>query len=208
MCAAVIDTGPATASSASRSCLVRGRTVVVADTAVHDMPSGEELADIAEEAASFAKRLGYEPRIAMLAYSTFGQPEGERSRHVREAVQILERRRVDFEFDGEMAADVALNPKAMAAYPFCRLSGPATVLGDAGVPLGFDLHQDDAGARRRHRHRPAAGRPRQAGADPVARSARQRHRQYGGARRLQCRRPSAAVISLQSRRYMLASAYQ
>ncbi|MBB3931069.1 malate dehydrogenase (oxaloacetate-decarboxylating)(NADP+) [Kaistia hirudinis] len=124
----VIDTRPGHRVIGVSIVLVRGRTVVVADTAVHDMPSGEELADIAEEAAGFARRLGYEPRVAMLAYSTFGQPEGERSRHVREAVQILDRRRVDFEFDGEMAADVALNPKAMAAYPFCRLSGPATVL--------------------------------------------------------------------------------
>lgn len=124
----VIDTRPGHRVIGVSIVLVRGRTVVVADTAVHDMPSGEELADIAEEAASFAKRLGYEPRVAMLAYSTFGQPEGERSRHVREAVQILERRRVDFEFDGEMAADVALNPQAMALYPFCRLSGPASVL--------------------------------------------------------------------------------
>jgi malate dehydrogenase (oxaloacetate-decarboxylating)(NADP+) len=108
--------------------LARGRTVLVADTALHDMPSPEELADIAEEAAGVAKRLGYEPRVAMLAYSTFGQPEGERARKIRDAVEILDRRRVDFEYDGEMSADVALNPKAMAAYPFCRLSGPANVL--------------------------------------------------------------------------------
>ena len=124
----VIDTRPGHRVIGVSIALVRGRTVVVADTAVHDMPSGEELADIAIEAAGVAKRLGYEPRVAMLAYSTFGQPESERSRHVREAVQILEKRRVGFEFDGEMAADVALNSKAMAAYPFCRLSGPANVL--------------------------------------------------------------------------------
>jgi malate dehydrogenase (oxaloacetate-decarboxylating)(NADP+) len=108
--------------------LAKGRTVLVADTAVHDMPTAEELADIADEAAGVARRLGYEPRVAMLAYSTFGQPEGERAKRIREAVEILDARRVDFEYDGEMAADVALNPKAMAAYPFCRLSGPANVL--------------------------------------------------------------------------------
>jgi malate dehydrogenase (oxaloacetate-decarboxylating)(NADP+) len=108
--------------------LARGRTVLVADTAVHDMPSPEELADIAVEAAGVARRLGYDPRVAMLAYSTFGQPEGERAKRIREAVGLLDHRRVDFEYDGEMAADVALNPKAMAAYPFCRLSGPANVL--------------------------------------------------------------------------------
>ncbi|NVP54794.1 NADP-dependent malic enzyme [Mycoplana rhizolycopersici] len=108
--------------------LCRGRTVLVADTAVHDMPSAEELADIAEEAAGLARRLGYEPRVAMLAYSTFGNPSGERSERVREAVKILDKRRVDFEYDGEMAADVALNPKIMEQYPFCRLSGPGNVL--------------------------------------------------------------------------------
>jgi malate dehydrogenase (oxaloacetate-decarboxylating)(NADP+) len=108
--------------------LSRGRTVLVADTAVHDMPNSEQLADIAEEAAGLARRLGYEPRVAMLAYSTFGHPQGERSERVQEAVKILDRRRVDFEYDGEMAADVALNPKIMEQYPFCRLSGPANVL--------------------------------------------------------------------------------
>ncbi|MDX0600617.1 NADP-dependent malic enzyme [Sinorhizobium medicae] len=108
--------------------LCRGRTVLVADTAVHDMPTSEELADIAEEAAGLAKRLGYVPRVAMLAYSTFGHPSGERSERVREAVKILDRRRVDFEYDGEMAADVALNARVMEQYPFSRLSGTANVL--------------------------------------------------------------------------------
>ncbi|MGN6551107.1 MAG: NADP-dependent malic enzyme [Pararhizobium sp.] len=108
--------------------LSRGRTVLVADTAVIDMPNAEELADIAEEAAAMARRMGYEPRVAMLAYSTFGHPTGERSERVREAVRILDKRRVDFEYDGEMGADVALNRRLMEQYPFCRLSGPANVL--------------------------------------------------------------------------------
>ena len=108
--------------------LCRGRTVLVADTAVHDMPDALELADIAEEAAGMARRMGYEPRVAMLAYSTFGHPPGERSERVQEAVKILNKRRVDFEFDGEMAADVALNPTLMERYPFIGLSGPANVL--------------------------------------------------------------------------------
>ena len=108
--------------------LARGRLVIVADTAVHDLPTPDEIADIAEEAAGVARRFGYTPRVALLAYSTFGQPEGERAKIVREAVHILDARKVDFEYDGEMNADVALNPKAMAAYPFCRLSGPANVL--------------------------------------------------------------------------------
>jgi len=106
----------------------RGRTIFVADTAVHDMPNAEQLADIATEAARVAKRMGYEPRVALLAYSTFGQPTGERSERVREAVKILDSRQVDFEYDGEMAADVALNAHRMEQYPFCRLSGTANVL--------------------------------------------------------------------------------
>jgi malate dehydrogenase (oxaloacetate-decarboxylating)(NADP+) len=108
--------------------VTRGRTVVVADTAVTEMPDANELAGIAIEAAGVARRLGYEPRVAMLAFSTFGHPQGERSERVTEAVKILDHKRVDFEYDGEMAADVALNPELMVSYPFCRLSGPANVL--------------------------------------------------------------------------------
>ena len=108
--------------------ITRGRTVLVADTAVTEMPDAEELAEIAMEAAGVARRLGYEPRLAMLAFSTFGHPKGERSERVMEAVRILDHKRVDFEYDGEMAADVALNPELAAAYPFSRLTGPANVL--------------------------------------------------------------------------------
>jgi malate dehydrogenase (oxaloacetate-decarboxylating)(NADP+) len=108
--------------------VTRGRTVLVADTAVTEMPTAEELADIAVEAAGVARRMGYEPRVGMLAFSTFGHPHGERSERIIEAVKILDHRRVDFEYDGEMAADVALNPELATAYPFCRLSGPANVL--------------------------------------------------------------------------------
>ncbi|MEQ8296023.1 MAG: NADP-dependent malic enzyme [Nitratireductor sp.] len=124
----VIDAKPGHRVIGVSIALCRGRTVIVADTAVHDMPNSEQIADIAEEVAGFARRMGYEPRVAMLAYSTFGHPPGERSERVQEAVKILDKRRVDFEYDGEMAADVALNPKLMAQYPFCRLSGPANVL--------------------------------------------------------------------------------
>jgi malate dehydrogenase (oxaloacetate-decarboxylating)(NADP+) len=124
----VVDAKPGHRVIGVSLALCRGRTVLVADTAVIDMPTSEELADIAEEAAHVARRLGYEPRIAMLAYSTFGHPRGERSEKVIEAVKILDRRRVDFEYDGEMGADVALNMDKMAAYPFCRLTGPANVL--------------------------------------------------------------------------------
>jgi malate dehydrogenase (oxaloacetate-decarboxylating)(NADP+) len=108
--------------------LCRGRAVIIADTSIHDMPTPEELANIATEAAHAARNFGIEPRVALLAYSTFGQPRGERSDVVREAVTILDGRGVDFEYDGDMAADVALNKDLMKHYSFCRLSDTANVL--------------------------------------------------------------------------------
>ncbi|WP_137387639.1 NADP-dependent malic enzyme [Rhodoligotrophos defluvii] len=108
--------------------LCRGRTVFVADTTGQENPSAEELADIAEEAAGVARRFGYEPRVAFLSQSTFGHLQTDRARGCHEAVCILDARGVDFEYDGEMQADVALSREAMALYPFCRLTGPANVL--------------------------------------------------------------------------------
>jgi malate dehydrogenase (oxaloacetate-decarboxylating)(NADP+) len=108
--------------------LSRGKPVVVADTAITEMPEAQDIADIAVEAAGVARRLGYEPRVAMLAFSTFGHPPGERTARVHEAVRILDSRRVDFEYDGEMGADIALNKELMAVYPFCRLTDTANVL--------------------------------------------------------------------------------
>ena len=104
------------------------KTVLVGDTNVHDMPSAEEIADITQAGADLARKLGLDPHAALLAYSSFGYPEGERSTFMREAVDILDKRNVDFDYDGEMAADVALNPEAMKLYPFCRLTEPANVL--------------------------------------------------------------------------------
>ena len=124
----VIDTRPGHRLMGVSLLVTRGRAVVVGDTAITELPGAQDLADIAVEAAGVARRLGYNPRVAMLAFATFGQPPGERTRHVQEAVRILDRKRLDFEYDGEMAADVALNRDKMQAYPFCRLSDTANVL--------------------------------------------------------------------------------
>ena len=124
----VIDPKPGHRVMGISLVLSRGRTVLVADTAVTEMPDAADLADIAIEAAGVARRLGYEPRVAMLAFSTFGHPPGERSQRVQGAVKILHERHVDFEVDGEMSADIALNRDLAGAYPFNRLSGPANVL--------------------------------------------------------------------------------
>ncbi|MCX8995774.1 NADP-dependent malic enzyme [Rhizobiaceae bacterium BDR2-2] len=106
----------------------RGRTVFVADTAVHDSPGAAELADIAETAAAFAREMGYTPRVAFLSSATFGSPVSDTSDRMRAAVAELDGRDVDFEYDGEMGADVALNAQRLAQYPFCRLSDTANVL--------------------------------------------------------------------------------
>jgi malate dehydrogenase (oxaloacetate-decarboxylating)(NADP+) len=107
----------------------RAGPMLIADTSVTEMPDAQDLAEIAISAAKAAQRLGFTPRLAFLSYSTFGNPPGERMTKVRDAVAILDARGdVGFEYDGEMAVDVALNPEARRLYPFCRLTGAANVL--------------------------------------------------------------------------------
>jgi malate dehydrogenase (oxaloacetate-decarboxylating)(NADP+) len=107
----------------------RSGTVFVADTAIHERPDAATLAEIAVRAAAAARQLGHEPRVAFLSFSTFGDPKGSIPGSIREAVKLLDARGVDFEFDGEMAADVALDPALRAQlYPFSRLTGAANVL--------------------------------------------------------------------------------
>jgi len=111
--------------------IIIGKTgpIMIADTSVTEMPGAEELAEIAVSAAKAAKNLGFTPKVAFLSYSTFGNPPGERMAKVRDAVALLDAKGdVGFEYDGEMAVDVALNPEARRLYPFCRLTGPANVL--------------------------------------------------------------------------------
>jgi len=108
--------------------MLEGRTLFVADTAVHESLDPEEMADVAQEAARIARRLGHEPRVALVSYATFGHPDLPRAEPVRKAVEVLDGRHVSFEYDGEMSVEAALNPEVMAHYPFCRLTGPANVL--------------------------------------------------------------------------------
>jgi len=103
-------------------------TLFIADTNITEFPDPNDLADIAETTASFARQFGFEPRVAFLSYSTFGNPRGERMEKVRRAVEILDEREADFEYEGEMAADVALDPLHALTYPFSRLTGAANVL--------------------------------------------------------------------------------
>jgi len=106
----------------------QSQTLFVADSTIHDRPSAAELADITMQAAAKVRSLGVEPRVALVSYSNFGSRGQAYTEHLRGAVQILEERGADFEFDGEMAADTALDPELLAYYPFSRLTGPANVL--------------------------------------------------------------------------------
>ncbi|MEM9393862.1 MAG: NADP-dependent malic enzyme [Pseudomonadota bacterium] len=108
--------------------LVKGRIILIADTLVHEWPDEEDLADIAVRAAGTARSLGLDPRVAFVSFSTFGYPISERAEKMGAGPRVLDARGVDFEYDGEMTVDVALDPDIMSQYPFCRLSGPANVL--------------------------------------------------------------------------------
>ncbi len=126
---AVLPTKAGETAMGLTTIVARERTVLMADTHVHEVPTSEELADIACSAAAAAKRMGYEPRVALLSYSNFGNPNWVSAERVREAVKILDSRNVDFEYEGDMTADVALVDDLRAKhYPFSRLTGSANVL--------------------------------------------------------------------------------
>lgn len=108
--------------------VAKDKTVFLADTTVNERPTASELADIAEGTAAVARRMGHDPRVAFLSYSNFGNPPGAYLDNVRDAVKLLDQRDVDFEYEGEMTPDAALNPAVMKSYSFSRLSGPANVL--------------------------------------------------------------------------------
>ena len=124
----VIDPMPGGRVMGMSVVLAKGRTLFIADTNITELPDAHELVEIAREAARAVRNLGYAPRLAFMSYSTFGNPMGERSERVREAVAMLDEMEVDFEYEGEMPPRLALMPEARVNYPFMRLSGPANVL--------------------------------------------------------------------------------
>ncbi len=129
--------------------LHKGRIVLMADTLVHEWPDEEDLANIAERAAGVARHLGLEPRVAFVSFSTFGYPVSERAEKMHIAPRVLDKRGVDFEYEGEMTVDVALNAQAQAQYPFSRLSGPANILvvpARHSASISVKLMQEMAGA--------------------------------------------------------------
>ncbi|WP_316013346.1 NADP-dependent malic enzyme [Roseobacter sp. HKCCA0434] len=124
----VFDATAADGAVGISAVLHNGRLILVADTLVHEWPDREDLANIATRAAEVARSLGMEPRVAFASFSNFGYPVSERAEKMHHAVEVLDARKVDFEYDGEMTVDVALNAEVLKNYPFVRLSGPANIL--------------------------------------------------------------------------------
>ncbi|WP_347819003.1 NADP-dependent malic enzyme, partial [uncultured Planktomarina sp.] len=124
----VYDVGPHDGAVGVTAILSKGKIILISDTLVHEWPDENDLADIAERGAGVARALGLDPRVAFVSFSTFGYPISERAEKMRIAPDVLLKRGVDFEFEGEMAVDVALNVNEMKKYPFSRLTGPANVL--------------------------------------------------------------------------------
>ena len=106
----------------------KGRTIFIGDTSVHEYPTSEELAEIAISTARVVRLFGFEPKVAFVSHSTFGQPLTSRTKHIRNAVEILKEKKVDFEFDGDMQPDVALNSEYEELYPFAKIVGKANIL--------------------------------------------------------------------------------
>ncbi|MEX0283826.1 MAG: NADP-dependent malic enzyme [Paracoccaceae bacterium] len=145
----VFDADAAHGAVGITAVLLKGRIVLIADTLVHEWPEPEDLATIAERAADVARHMGLLPRVAFVSFSTFGYPVSERAEKMHKAPNVLEARDVDFEFEGEMTVDVALNESLQAAYPFSRLTGPANILvvpARHSASISVKLMQEMAGA--------------------------------------------------------------
>ncbi|WP_299907615.1 NADP-dependent malic enzyme [uncultured Paracoccus sp.] len=145
----VFDARPQDGAVGVTAVLHKGRIVLIGDTLVHEWPEAEDLADIATRGAHVARGLGLEPRVAFLSFSNFGYPLSERAIKMAEAPKVLDARKVDFEYEGEMTVDVALNPEAAARYPFSRLTAPANVLvvpARHSASISVKLMQEMAGA--------------------------------------------------------------
>ena len=124
----VVDPRPGEILFGLNMLITPGKTIFIADTSVNDFPSSENLVKIAISSVRVAKLFGFEPKVAFLSHSTFGKPTSRNTKHVRDAIQMLKNKKVDFDFDGEMQPDVALNPIYKETYPFSKIVGNANIL--------------------------------------------------------------------------------
>jgi malate dehydrogenase (oxaloacetate-decarboxylating)(NADP+) len=124
----VVDSRPGEIIFGLTMLVSKGRTVFVADTNVHDNPTAEQLVEIAISSTRVARLFGFDPKVAFLSHSTFGKPATVRTKHVREAIELMKSKKIDFDYDGEMQPDVALNAEYKASYPFSKIVGNANIL--------------------------------------------------------------------------------
>tara|TARA_B100000674_G_C37952914_1_gene968127 strand:- start:671 stop:2959 length:2289 start_codon:yes stop_codon:yes gene_type:complete len=146
----VIDARPGEIMFGMNMVVNKGKTVFIADTAVHEYPTSQQLADIAVSASRVARLFGFEPKVAFLSHSTFGQPITSRTRHIRDAVEILKNNKVDFKFDGDMQPDVALSDEYVDLYPFSEIVGKANILimpGQHSAAISYKIMKTLGGAK-------------------------------------------------------------
>ena len=146
----VIDPRPGEIMFGLNMVVNKGKTVFIGDTSVHEYPSAEQLAEIAISSARVVRLFGFNPKVAFLSHSTFGQPITSRTKHIRDAVEILKSKKVDFKFDGDMQPDVALNEEYAELYPFSEIVGNANILimpGQHSAAISYKIIKELGGAK-------------------------------------------------------------
>jgi malate dehydrogenase (oxaloacetate-decarboxylating)(NADP+) len=146
----VVDSRPGEIMFGLNMIVNRGKTVFVGDTSVHEYPSSEQLAEIAISSARVVRLFGFEPKVAFVSHSTFGQPLTSRTKHIKNAVNILKEKNVDFKFDGDMQPDVALNDQYKELYPFSEIVGNANILimpGQHSAAISYKMMRELGGAK-------------------------------------------------------------
>jgi len=128
----------------------KGKTVFIGDTSVHENPTAEQLAEIAISSARVVRLFGFDPKVAFVSHSTFGQPATNKTKHIRDAVEILQDKKVDFQFDGDMQPDVALNEEYKELYSFSGIVGNANILimpGQHSAAISYKMMKELGGAK-------------------------------------------------------------
>ena len=146
----VIDARPGEIMFGLNMIVNRGKTVFVGDTSVHEYPTSVQLAEIAISSARVVRLFGFDPKVAFVSHSTFGQPATSRTKHIRDAVEILQERKVDFQFDGDMQPDVALNEEYKELYSFSGIVGNANILimpGQHSAAISYKMMKELGGAK-------------------------------------------------------------
>ena len=146
----VVDARPGEIMFGLNMVVNKGKTVFIGDTSVHEYPTSEQLAEIAISASRVVRLFGFDPKVAFLSHSTFGQPLTSRTKHIRDAVNILKKRKVDFKFDGDMQPDVALSEEYTDLYPFSKIVGNANILimpGQHSAAISYKIMKTLGGAK-------------------------------------------------------------